>query len=178
MLIFDSQGRQIDSLPSDRRCVILNSRQSKRPCNRDDWVTATAQAIESVIRQRLTVITSTGLNTWELTAHLVSIGSGRQIIVLPSMGEESIPLVITQTISDFKLDPTRCLFVAPSSDTVPGKSAKDFWPKRDLLAVKLADVVLPLSIRPRWQFRQTSKSGRDSGKGNLQRFSCRVPPSS
>jgi hypothetical protein len=44
--------------------------------------------------------------------------------------------VIAQIISDFALDPARYLFVAPSSDTVPGKSAKDSW-QRDLLAVEL-----------------------------------------
>ena len=91
MLIFDSHCRQIDSLPPDRKCVILNSRQSKRPCNRDDWVTATARAVDGVIRQGLTVITSTGLNTWELTAHLVNIGRGQQIVVLPSMGTVEKP---------------------------------------------------------------------------------------
>ncbi|MCX6832876.1 MAG: hypothetical protein NT028_12240 [candidate division Zixibacteria bacterium] len=164
MLIFDSQCRQIDSLPPDRKCVILNSRQSKRPCNRDDWVTATARAVDGVIRRGLTVITSIGLNTWELTTHLVNIRRGRQIIVLPSMGEESIPLVITQTISDFKLDPARCLFVAPTSDTIPGKSAKDFWPERDFLAVELADVVLPLSIRPGGNFDRLQNQAATAGK--------------
>jgi hypothetical protein len=164
MLIFDSQCRQIELLPPDRKCVILNSRQSKRPCNHDDWVTATARAVDGVIRQELTVITSTGLNTWELTAHLVNIGRGRQIIVLPSMEEESIPSVIAQTIDDFKLDPARCLFVAPSSDTVPGKSGKNFWPERDLLAVELADVILPLSIRPGGNFDRLQNQAATAGK--------------
>ena len=170
MLIFDSQCRQIDSLPSDRKCVVINSRQSKRPCNRDDWVTATAQAVDSVIRQGLAVITSTGLNTWELTAHLVNIGGGRQIIVLPWMDKESIPSVITQTINDFRLNPARCLFVAPSSDTVPGKSAKDSWPRRDLLAVELADVVLPLSIRPGGNFDRLQNQAATAGKEICNEF--------
>jgi len=164
MLIFDSQCRPIDLLPPVRKCVILNSRQSKRPCNRDDWVTATAQAVDCVVRQGLIVITSTGLNTWELTAHLVNIGRGRQIIVLPPMDEESIPSVITQTINDFKLDPTLCLFMAPSSVTVRGQSAKDFWPERDLLAVDLADVVLPLSIRPGGNFDRFLNQAATAGK--------------
>jgi hypothetical protein len=164
MLIFDSHCRQIDSLPPDRKCVILNSRQSKRPCNRDDWVTATAQAVDSVIRQGLAVITSTGLNTWELTAHLVNIRGGRQIIVLPSMDEELIPPLITQTINDFKLDPTRCLFVAPSSDSVLGKRAKDFWPERDRVAVELAEVVLPLSMRPGGNLDRLLNQAETAGK--------------
>jgi len=162
--IFDSQGRQIDSLPPDRKCVILNSRQSKRPCNRDDWVRATAQAVDCVIRQGLTVITSTGLNTWELTAHFVNIRRGQQIIVFSSIDEESIASTITQTINEFKLAPTRCLFVASSSDTIPGKSAKDFWPERDLLAVELADVVLPLSIRPGGNFDKLLNQAATAGK--------------
>jgi hypothetical protein len=164
MLIFDSRCRQLDSLPPDRRCVILNSRQSKRPCNRDDWVRATARVVDGVIRHGLTVITSTGLNTWELTAHLVNIGGGQQTIVLPPIAEESIPSLITRTIDDFMLDPTRCLFVVPSSDSVPGKCAKDFWPERDLLAVELADVILPLSIRPGGKFDRLQNQAATAGK--------------
>ena len=170
MLIFDSQCRRIDSLPPDRKCVILNSRQSKRPCNRDDWVVATTQAVDSVIGQGLTVITSTGLNTWELTAYLVNTGRGRQIIILPSSDEESIPSLITQTIDDFKLDATRCLFVTPSSDTVHGKSAKDFWPERDILAVELADVILPLSIRPGGSFDRLQNQATTTGKAICNDF--------
>jgi hypothetical protein len=164
MLIYDSQCRQIDSLPPDRKCVILNSRQSKRPCNRDDWVTATARAVDDVIRQGLAVISSTGLNIWELTVYLVNIGGGRQIIVLPSIDEESIPSVIIKTINDFRLDPARCLFAALSSDSVPSKSAKDFRPERDLLAVELADVVLPLSIRPGGNFDRLLSEAVTAGK--------------
>ncbi|TFH64682.1 MAG: hypothetical protein E4G91_05025 [Candidatus Zixiibacteriota bacterium] len=127
-------------------------------------MTATARAVDSVIRQGLAVITSTGLNTWELTAHLVNIGRGRQIIVLPPMDGVSISSVITRTIDDFKLDPARCLFVTPSSDTVAGKSAKDFWPERDLLAVELADVFLPLSIRPGGNFDGILNQAATTGK--------------
>jgi hypothetical protein len=149
MYIFDGQCRRLDSLSPGRKCVILNSRQSKRPCNRDDWVTTTTRAVDSVIRQELTVITSTGLNTWELTAHLVNTGRGRQIIILPLMDEESIPSLITQIIDDFKLEAKRCQFVAPGSEMVSRQSTKDLRPERDLLAIELADVILPLSIRPR-----------------------------
>jgi hypothetical protein len=170
MLIFDSHCRQMDSLPPDRRCVILNSRQSKRPCNRDDWVTTTARAIDSFIRQGLTVITSIGLNTWELITHLVNVGGGRQIVVLPSMNEESIPSVITQTISDFKLEPMSCLFVAPRSDTVIGRSAKDFWPERDRLAVDLADGVLPISIRRGGNLDGILKEAETEGKEICNEF--------
>jgi hypothetical protein len=177
MLIFDSQCRRIDSLPPDRRCVILNSRQSKRPCNRDDWVTATTQAVDSVVRQGITVITSIGLNTWELAAHLVSIRKGRQIIVLPGMNEESIPSVITQTINDFKLDPARCLFVAPSLDAVPGRNTKDLWPERDLLAIELADVVLPLSIRPGGNFDGLLNQAAAAGKKICYDFRVDYRPS-
>jgi hypothetical protein len=148
VFIFDSQCRQINSLPPAGKCVILNSRQSKRPCNRDNWVTATARAVDFAFGQELTVITSTRLNTWELTAHLVNIKGGRQIIVIPSTDEESIPSLIVQTVHDFKLDPTRSLFVVPSSDSVSGNSVKDLWPERDDLAVGLADVAIPVSIRP------------------------------
>jgi hypothetical protein len=177
MLVFDSQCRQTGLLPPGRKCVILNSRQSKRPCNRDDWVTATARAVDYTVRQGLTVITSTGLNTWELTAHLANVGRGRQVLVLPSLDNESIPSVITQTMDDFKLDPARCLFVAPSSDTVPGKSAKNSWPKRDLLAVELADVVLPVSIRPGGNFDRLLDQAKVAEKeiGNDFRVDYRPP---
>jgi len=152
VLVFDGQCRQLAGLPPGRRCVILNSRQSKRPCNRDDWVSGTVRAVGSAIGQDLTVITSVGLSTWELTVHLVNIRGGRQIVVLPSMAGEPVASVIGRTLADFRLDPSRCLFVTPVAATAPVRGAKGGWPERDVTALELADALLPVSIRPGGSF--------------------------
>ncbi len=127
--------------------VILNSSQSKTPCGNDSWVTATSMAVADHVESGYTIITSIGLITWELAVYLVSKNDGSQILVSPHCDDENGRIIFQKTIDDFGLDidRTAMVFVAPEPDS---RKPKATWPKRDKAAITLANLLVPVSIRP------------------------------
>lgn len=127
--------------------LVLNSRQTKTPAGDDLWVVNTIEAIKYAIENNWPVVTSLGMNTWELTLWACSEYGGRQIIVAPAKDEAEREKLIARVVDDFQLDSAKTgwLFFEPSRKS---RSAKTDWPTRDKLAVEVADIVLPVSIRP------------------------------
>jgi hypothetical protein len=135
------------SVLDDKLAVVLNSSQSKTPCGNDPWIRQTALAILQLIASRYSIITSTGLSTWELPIHLVNKCGGKQIIVSPIFDEADGERIFAETIGDFALncDSTAMIFVKPDD---AAKSPKENWLKRDKAVLALAHAIVPISIRP------------------------------
>jgi hypothetical protein len=130
-----------------RLAVVLNSRQSKTPCGNDTWVINSKKAITDAINNNYTVITSIGMNTWELTCNLCARYGGRQVIICPIVSEKDIDSIIHSTYNDFELDTTKAswlFFKSPAKS----KSSKASWPIRDKISLNLADTIMPVSLRP------------------------------
>lgn len=127
--------------------VILNSSQSKTPCGQDGWVISTRKAVDDLLDDGHTLITSTGLITWELVLYLVAARNGMQVIVSPYIGEDDGQTTFQTTIHEFGLDEnmTAMVFVTPDPAS---KRPKATWPKRDKAAINLSKVMVPVSIRP------------------------------
>ena len=131
---------------SDRSCLILNSRQSKRPCGVDAWVTATDAAIRKYSTLQYLFLTSIGMNSWELTLHLVNIHGGRQIITIPPDMNEYGFDSSGDLLREFRLAPERTylhvLTEPDCSKTVP-------WSRlRDEFLTEKAQLLVPVSVRP------------------------------
>jgi len=126
--------------------VILNSRQSKTPVGDDKWVQGTNEAVSQAIQSGYTLITSIGLNTWELTLWACSKQNGFQIVICPLNSFEMIPHTVKSVIADFNLNPGRTgwLFF----ESTDKKSPKKDWQIRDELAIYSADIFIPVSLRP------------------------------
>ena len=132
---------------SGTRVVILNSRQGKRPCRADGWVEVTMRAVEAQVAADRVLITSVGLNTWELALHLISSFGGRQLVILPP-AEESREEITGELILDFRLDPERVSFLfLPTPEGQPGRGEKWWWSSRDAKAIELAERIVPISLR-------------------------------
>ena len=127
-------------------CLVLNSRQSKRPCGADEWVKATKNAISQYCSQESLFLTSIGMNSWELAVHLVNILGGRQIIVLPPDPTEYGFLSTDDFLQSFKLDEQRTsLLILDISENQPSEQ----WPQiRDEFLLANARILVPVSIRP------------------------------
>ncbi len=134
-------------LLNGKLAVILNSSQSKTPCGNDSWVAATSMAVAEHVESGYTIITSIGLITWELAVYLVSKNDGSQILVSPHCDDENGKIIFQKTIDDFGLDidRTAMVFVAPEPDS---RKPKATWLKRDKAAITLANLLVPVSIRP------------------------------
>jgi hypothetical protein len=127
--------------------AVLNSRQSKRPCALDSWIVGTNEAAKHLVASGFTVITSIGLNTWELVVHLVNRQGGRQIIIVPDCDQSSVAKQIPDIVSDFELDSKRCRFISLDQGEPPtGRGSPAH--ARDAAAVALADRLIPVAIRP------------------------------
>ncbi len=131
---------------SNPRAVVFNSRQTKTPSGTDLWVINTLKAISFALKHDWVVITSLGMNTWELPVWACSANGVRQIIVLPAKDESDRDSIIESVTADFKLDRnnTGWLFFQA---TEKARSAKTDWPLRDKLAAQAADIILPVSVR-------------------------------
>ncbi len=133
------------SLFRDRTALILNSRQSKTPCGRDDWVKQTIEAIKFAGSSGYTILTSVGITTWELQIYICSAYRFRQIIVCPVAATENQDKIISLLIDDFKLRPEEVGFAFFQKRR--SRSPKSNWPIRDESLFRLADLIIPVSVR-------------------------------
>lgn len=134
-------------LLDNKLAAVLNSSQSKTPCGNDPWVKNSMAATKYLIDHGYTLVTSLYLNTWEMQAYLASEQGGSQVIVSPVVGDDPGYNIYYKTIDQFQLDKnkTAMVFVKPDSDS---KKTKAAWFKRDLAVEQLADLLVPVSIRP------------------------------
>lgn len=144
VLISDQQLQNL--LRTERACVILNSRQSKRPCGSDEWVMATRKAIEVQCSRNCLFLTSIGMISWELTVHLVNLCQGRQIIVVPADLAEYGYATLDHILRGFRLDEMRTyVHVLDRDRNIPAVE----WPKfRDEFVIRHARKLVPVALRP------------------------------
>ena len=129
-------------ISANKSCLVLNSRQSRRPCARDPWVQATSRAITSLQSAEPIFLTSIGQNTWEIAIHLVNRVGGRQIVVLPRQLEDYGFSSAEAVIAAFRLKTDRTSTLALDCDDPA------LWQNtRDAFLVSHAGVLVPVSLR-------------------------------
>ncbi|MCP4583011.1 MAG: hypothetical protein GY839_15490 [candidate division Zixibacteria bacterium] len=133
-------------IDSRRLAVILNSRQTKTPCGNDPWISGTAKAVRYAVDNGQTLVTSTGMNTWELICWATGYFSGDQVIVSSIKSADEIDQTIENIINDFGLKANHTGWIFYEA-TAKARSAKVDWPTRDKLAISLAENILPISVR-------------------------------
>ncbi|HWO57562.1 MAG TPA: hypothetical protein VNN55_08345 [bacterium] len=124
------------------RVAILNSRQSKTPVGDDPWVRQTCRAVQHTASQGGVVVSSVGLNTWELVTWLGGhLRAPLRLLVPTTMrGEER-----TGILRRFALDSSTVEFVEVPAES--SRSAKSWWNARDRAIVAQADRIVPVSVR-------------------------------
>lgn len=85
------------------------------------------------------------MNTWELVLFLTSINGFNVILILPSEGR-NIDSLGNDIIHRFNLDPDK--FGILHFDLNSKGSSKKKWPARDEKIAEMADLIIPVSIRP------------------------------
>jgi hypothetical protein len=143
--------KSLSSFPRDTELVaILNSHQSKRPCRTDPWVDSTLRAIQSLESNHHTLLSSIGLNTWELLVHLAGKNKVPQLILLPTLDENQVAEIAARVIRDFELKVEFTSFAYPSAnDHDCNESSVKLNRLRDQAVISLADRIIPVSIDPK-----------------------------
>jgi len=127
-----------------RKAVICNSRQSKYPVGRDSWIPVTGKAVEHVKASGMTLLTSLGMNTWEITLAYGSHHEVDIILVIPnSLAETAVERA--DILMRFHLNPEMIGFLLMDSSQC-GRD-KSWRQIRDYQIMSLADIILPVSIR-------------------------------
>jgi hypothetical protein len=134
-----------------RVCAVLNSRQTKTPVGNDPWVKSTLDAVKYAIGKDYTVVTSAGMNTWELVLWAVNEYGGKAIILLSEIEYSKNVDKLEYFIKDFNLKLDNFSIILVKSEQ-KSQSRKNWWDARDKLAIDLAYEIIPVSIRPdgRW----------------------------
>lgn len=156
------------------RVAILNSRQSKTPVGGDPWVRSTQAACEYAAGQEWIVVSSVGMNTWELATWATARCGGTLELVLPAQGDRELGEYRETVTGDFGIASERIRW-----HTLPGmpygRGGKSWWGPRDRCVTERADVLLPISVRPGGQLAQLIEEKRD-GQTVDRRFAVPYEP--
>lgn len=129
------------------RVAILNSRQSKTPIGKDDWLLNTVAAVSHVAKGNgWDIVSSVGLLTWDFVTWLAGPYKVHLDLVVSRATGTSGDEIKAKIIRDLDLNPdqVRWHFI----DLPPSAAkTKTWWPKRDRKVLELADLAFPVSTR-------------------------------
>jgi len=158
-------GTHFDSL----KVAIMNSHQSKTILGNDIWVKKSFEAVNHSIEQNYTVLTSTGISTYEFLIWATSVLCGKQIIVHPASKDEDYQKTAEILIDDFHIDTKRTAFVfLPSKFNK--KDIKKTWKARDSYIFASADRIYPVCVKDNGQI--ASLLENCAGKIIVDDFRC------
>ena len=130
------------------RILILNSAHGKYPVGSEGWVQATVRAVRETASPEVIFMVSTEPVPWDLTAFLAGRTDARIELMVKSPENDRGLADYIRLLDDFGLDGDRMRpqFLGEAAATLA--HPKDSWQMRDRVALTLADVVYPVSIRP------------------------------
>jgi hypothetical protein len=125
--------------------AILLSRQPLRPVNQTPWVIRTRQAVDWISEQGHTLLSSVGMQTWELITALGSLYGIPMRVYVPSADPETFESRCEKLRHDLELSDRLVEFVAVVSEAC--RSEKELREKRDHMLIAGAEVLVPVSVR-------------------------------
>ncbi len=155
-----------------RFAVILLSRQPSRPCANTPWVIQTIRAVRWLRENGFGLVSSTGIQTWEL---LTSAASHEKLPLrlIPGSEAKCEGRLPSEVLSDFALD-SNVTEVLPSARE-SYRDLTSLGTSRDARAVKGADIVIPISIRSKGTMASLLEHASAEGKEIVEAF--RIPHS-
>ena len=135
------------SLATGRTFALLLSRQPLYPCGSTPWVRAVVDALGLVEQRNGRVLTSVGMNTWELVLAATAVRGIPLAIALPADSHESFEQACAETACRFDLADSTAEFIRVPTEACP-HSGLSPRAARDRYIVRHADILLPLSVRP------------------------------
>ncbi len=132
--------------PLSSFAVILLSRQPRRPSGQIAWVRQTVAAIKWLQSNNIGLISSIGMQTWELSAALASMHKLPLRLFLPGVSPADFSAECEAAVSDYDLDPNLVEFIPVHVSSSAG-SKKAFMAARDETVVQAADILIPVSLR-------------------------------
>ena len=150
-----------------KTAAILLSRQPLRPSGQSQWILSTRAAIDWIKNHDVELLTSVGMQTWEMITALGSMENVR-LCVYVSPGDDGLFSSREGILRQFDLDSdrTRIVNLAAAADE------RSFPRERDCRIAADADILLPISVRPRGYMASLLESATVDGKEVVSDFVC------
>ncbi len=149
--------------------ALLMSRQPLRPCRQTVWVRRTVQAVQWVKERGGTLVSSVGMQTWELMTALSSIERIPIHLILTPRPDLSPDETVRTTLRQFDL-----VHQPVSVDLLPethgNKTRTDALRQRDQQIIRSADRLLPIAISDRGGMARLINEADSGGKEVDRRF--------
>lgn len=154
--------------------AMLLSRQPLRPTRQTPWVRQTYAAVCWARNTGATVVSSVGLQTYDLVTAAASLEQTPLRLVVPITAGTTLEATSRDLAYRFDLKPNSTEFipvVLPSAGSDKASSLS----RRDRAVVHLADVVVPIAVRPSGNMHGLVELARSSGKSVMDRFAIPTP---
>lgn len=145
--------------------VILLSRQHLRPSLKNQWVQNLLSAAAYVKHNGWTLNSSIGTPNWEIITACAAI---HHVPLRLFISKNSL-LSRSEFINDFKLD-TVNIDIIEISPIADHNNTKALWKIRDKTTVESADILIPISIRPKGHLASLLESAQIAGKRIIRNF--------
>jgi hypothetical protein len=140
--------------------AVLLSRQALHPCGSTPWVVQTIRAISFVKQHGWTVLTSCGMQTWELVTALSS--SERLPLRLYAIADGEYGTMGEKLISEFGLDLNLTEFVFLNQPDISNRES--MLAERDRRIIADAETLIPISIREGGNLHRLLEAARGEGR--------------
>lgn len=158
--------------PEPTTAAIVLSRQPLRPCGLTPWVTKVVEAATWIRQQNLTLLSSLGMQTWEM---ITAVGSrlNLRMKIYPD-SSSACPEFARKIISDFALTAETSLVPLPGVDADTDEERH----LRDQVILSEADLLIPISIRSDGYMSRALAEQEQAGKKIVRQFDIGPPPRS
>ena len=126
--------------------LVLNSAQSKYPVGNDPWIQASIKTVRTLAERCVHLLCSTDPSPWSLVTYLAGHMRMNINLIVKYDADEAGYKEFAHLKEDFALDENRTF---PLFTGVPSAAHyKKAWQIRDQYALRIADSVYPVSIKP------------------------------
>jgi len=134
------------SISTNKKAAILNSRQNLRPLGSDAWILTSDRAMKDAVEKGCTILTSAGMNSWEMVLYFGSVYKAPMVIYMPIEDGGDTENIKQNICLQFHLqkDLIDWRFIKINSYK---KDKHLFQQKRDESIIKEADILYPVSVR-------------------------------
>lgn len=150
--------------------AIILSRQCLRPSLSKFWVRKLSEAVRSLKREKLTLISSAGSRNWEIITACAVLNSVPLRLLIPVSGISSFELLKSKISRQFCLSAGRVTF-----DKINYQNSNDLTPLqlagiRDESIIDQADILIPVSVRPGGNMSKLLSKSEADGKTIVREF--------
>ena len=149
-----------------RHAAVLLSRQPLRPTATTPWVAAAVRAVRWLKENDWGLVSSTGLQTWELLTALASLERIPLKLILPVTSQSEYLVARASQTLQFALDRSLVHFMAPSDS----HNRTAVMAQRDQAVVDGAELLVPVSIRSGGTMAELLTQAEASGRPVERRF--------